>query len=176
MLKETNALNGDLRTFLDEGGSPTYYRSWNNIARWTNVILNNKNLDYVSNEKRQELLQKICAINLKKESGGNVSDSNEIRGAAIRDKALIREQIDIYEPDIVVACGFELVAIALKDIVYEESSAVWQKHVNGLEYYSSQLINKNKPVYVISMPHPNRSSKTKWSESLAELYSELNQV
>ncbi len=176
VLKETNALNGDLRTFLKNGGSPTYYRTWNNIARWTNVIINNENLDYVSNEERQELLQKICAINLKKESGGNASNRDVIRKAVLRDKELIREQIDIYEPDVVVACGFELVAIALRDIVYEESGAVWQKHKNGLEYYSSQLINKNKPVYVISMPHPNRSSKTKWSESLAELYDELKLV
>lgn len=176
VLKETNALNGDLRTFLKEGGSPTYYRTWNNIARWTNVILNKENLDYVSNEERQDLLQNICAINLKKESGGSASNENEIREAAKRDKVFIRKQIDLYEPDVVVACGFELVAIALRDIVYEEKAAVWQKHKNGLEYYSSDLINKNKPVYVISMPHPNRSNKTKWSESLAELQSELNPI
>ena len=40
LLKETNALSGSLVDFLSHGGSKTYYRTWNNVARWANMILN----------------------------------------------------------------------------------------------------------------------------------------
>ena len=40
LLKETNALRGSLVEFLSHGGSETYYRTWNNVARWANMILN----------------------------------------------------------------------------------------------------------------------------------------
>lgn len=39
LLKETNALRGSLVEFLSHGGSETYYRTWNNVARWANMIL-----------------------------------------------------------------------------------------------------------------------------------------
>lgn len=40
LLKETNGLHGSLVEFLYHGGSKTYYRTWNNVARWANMILN----------------------------------------------------------------------------------------------------------------------------------------
>ena len=40
LLKETNALSGSLVDFLSHGGSKTYYRTWNNVARWINMVLN----------------------------------------------------------------------------------------------------------------------------------------
>lgn len=38
VLKETNGLEGDLASFFRFGGGRTYYRTWNNVARWINMI------------------------------------------------------------------------------------------------------------------------------------------
>ena len=38
LLKETNALSGSLVDFLSHGGSKTYYRTWNNVARWAKWV------------------------------------------------------------------------------------------------------------------------------------------
>ena len=46
LLKETNALRGSLVEFLSHGGSETYYRTWNNVARWANMILNSSYWEY----------------------------------------------------------------------------------------------------------------------------------
>lgn len=176
VLKETNELKKNLRDFLADGGSDTYYRTWNNVVRWTEVILYDTYSEYVSKERREKILLHICAINLKKEYGGKRSVKKEIRSAAKRDRGLIMEQISFYHPDIVITCGFNLVGDALRDIVYEETNSEWKHDINDLYYYESKLINNKKPVYVISMPHPNRADKTKWSEQLKELYHHLRQV
>lgn len=176
VLKETNGLGENLREYLARGDSDTYYRTWNNVVRWTEVILYDTYSGYVTKERRKNILSHICAINLKKESGGKESDKIEIRSAAKRDRDLIMEQISFYHPDLVITCGFNLVGDALKDIVYEETNSEWKHDINDLYYYESKLINNNKPVYVISMPHPNRANKAKWSEQLKELYHHLRQV
>ncbi len=38
ILKETNGLQGSLADFLRNGGSDTYYRTWNNVARWFRIL------------------------------------------------------------------------------------------------------------------------------------------
>lgn len=171
VLKETNGLNGDLRKFLREGGSPTYFRTWNNIVRWTNVVLFNNDTDKVNQKQRESILSYICAVNLKKESGSSRSKKSEIKSAALNDKKFIQEQMALYQPDIIIACGFGLTADTLRDIVYEDS-AEW-KTDNQLWYYNTENINNKKPIFVISMPHPNRASK-EWSKRLRDLYNVLN--
>ena len=176
ILKETDNLNGDLRSFLRNGGSSTYHRTWNNIVRWAEVILYDSYSDKLYNERRIEILSKICAINLKKESGGKRTNKGEVRLAAKDDNEFIQEQISLYQPDIVIACGFGLTADTLRNIVYMDMDADWKNDVNELWYYKSDKINSKKAIHVISMPHPNRAAKDKWSKQLQELYRVLNQV
>jgi hypothetical protein len=174
VLKETNALKGDLRHFLASGGSDTYYRTWNNVVRWTEVVLCDTYSEHIDDERRTKILSHVCAVNLKKECGGAKSKKSEIQFAARRDSEFIKEQMSLYLPDLVITCGFGLVGDTLRDIIYNEKNSEWKHDINELYYYKSVEINKNKPIYVISMPHPNRASKTKWCEQLRELYNHLS--
>lgn len=167
VLKETNGLNGDLRRFLRDGGSPTYHRTWNNIVRWAEVVLFDEYSKKLNNDRRKDILSHICAINLKKESGGAKAKKQEVKSAAMNDKEFIKKQLALYQPDIVIACGFELSAVTLRDIV--DPDAEWRNDVNQLYYYSTKKINMGKPIYVISMPHPNRAA-SKWGMLLRDLY------
>ena len=173
VLKETNELNGDLRSFLSNGGSKTYYHTWDNIVRWAEVIFFGKYSRHISDEHRTKILAHLCTINLKKKAGKARAKKKEIRIAAENDREFIKEQISFYNLDLVVTCGFNLVSDAFKDIVYQDSIE-WKYDINDLWYYQSNNFNKNKPIYVISMPHPNRASIEKWCNQLNELYYKLN--
>ena len=69
LLKETNALSGSLVDFLSHGGSETYYRTWNNVARWANMILNGSYWEFVPKSALDDMVRNIAVINLKKCSG-----------------------------------------------------------------------------------------------------------
>lgn len=169
VLKETNGLNGDLRKFLREDGSRTYFRTWNNIVRWAEVILFDGYSEVINQERRNYTLSHICAVNLKKESGGSKASKKKVRLAALNDRKFIKEQLDLYQPDIVIACGLNLTADALRDIVYEDP-AEWKP--GEIWHYKTEKINKEKEILVISMPHPNRAD-IKWSKKLQNLYNTL---
>ncbi len=166
VLRETNGLNGDLRQFLrDDGDGDT----WNNIVRWAEVILFNTYPDKVDYDQRKKILPLICAVNLKKESGGASSNLTAIKAAAEKDRDFIQEQLNLYQPDIVIACGLgdNPTASILKSTVYNDSASKWEKN-NGLDYYRTEKINKNKPICVVSMPHPNRANADKSANLLRD--------
>ena len=64
LLKETNALSGSLVEFLSHGGSETYYRTWNNVARWANMILNGSYWEFVPKSALDDMVRNIAVINL----------------------------------------------------------------------------------------------------------------
>lgn len=74
ILKETNGLEGSLTSFLKNGGSSTYYRTWNNIARWAEIIISGTYLDKISRQQLHDSLQKVAAINIKKQAGSSRSN------------------------------------------------------------------------------------------------------
>ena len=55
-----------------------------------------------SNEKSFEPLQEIAIINIKKIPGGSFSDRNEIQQAYYDHQALLKLQIEIYNPNVVI--------------------------------------------------------------------------
>ena len=168
VLKETNGLCGSLSTFLKFGGSPTYWRTWNNIARWTDMLLNHHYSEYITKDFLQEMLSHIAIMNLKKESGGSRANKKEIRKYALSDKELLLEQMQLYQPNVIVTCGFNLVS----DIVHDDILAISEKWMinekAGLYFYQTDKITEGKRIPVISMPHPNRASK-EWTKKLEEL-------
>ena len=79
VLKEVNGgKSWDLRDYIYNGARP---QTWDNIARWTQGILSWerdfswKELQENNEERRKTELKKIAAINLKKTSGKQVSDT-----------------------------------------------------------------------------------------------------
>lgn len=117
-------------------------------------------------------------MNLKKESGKGGANLKDIEASAKKDRCFIKEQLNLYQPDIVIACGHreKLTVSLLKDVIYDDSDSEWKNDVNGLDYYSTEKISKNKSIYVISMPHPNRATIDKWSNLLRELYDVLKNI
>lgn len=148
-MKEVNSSEAwDLRKFLYDGGRP---QTRDNIARWTQGILNihtEYSWDELSknNEKRRKTyLKKIGSINLKKTGGGYTSKIKEISKAARENKAIIKNQIEIYKPDIIICCG---TAGDLVNSVLEPKEIKWSMTQRGVEYI------KYKEKTILSFAHP----------------------
>lgn len=164
VLKEVNYFEKDfdLRDFLREGGSPTYWKTWNNIARWTKAILEGGDyLRRVSKEEKTKWISKIAAINLKKVGGNSEAEDSEIREYAINDSKEIREQIGLYNPDIIICCGRGTGKNAdlLYENVFQAENGVsklspWQAPIEGYNYFYVQLDGDDKRIPVVSFYHP----------------------
>ncbi|PIE81354.1 MAG: hypothetical protein CSA15_00910 [Candidatus Delongbacteria bacterium] len=153
ILKEVNGgENWDLREFVKTGGRAA---TWNNIARWTAGILelpkeiNWDNLDKISENKRKDLLVKMGVVNLKKIPGGAVANKDEINAKI--DCELIKKQIEIYRPDIIICGGtFDM----LRSSCYKKKESESYFTSRGIEYF---LLNNKIPV--IDYIHPQARIK-----------------
>ena len=112
LLKEVNDTSGigrwDLRDYVRGSARG---RTWDNIARWTH-ILRNRGLDTpwrrvlaIQHSERADLLHSIAVVNLKKSPGKYVAVEPAIYQAAVTDRDLLRTQVAIYDPDVIVWCG-----------------------------------------------------------------------
>ena len=185
LLKETNGLHGSLVEFLYHGGSKTYYRTWNNVARWANMILNGTYWKFVPKSSLDDMVRNIAVVNLKKCPGGAIASSKAVRQAARQDADLLKCQIQLYEPDIILTGGWGLVSNILHDEIfaddaewirpheetvlwYYKSSLVCPHEETVLWYYKSSLVCAGKETLVVSMPHPNRAAKN-WTLELEKV-------
>lgn len=169
LLKETNDLHGSLTEFLRQGGSATYGRTWNNVARWAAVILYGEYWDNVPREKLNDIVRNLTIVNLKKYAGGASAKPHEIATEAAKDTDLLRKQITLYAPDIILTGGWGLVSNFLHDTIYQDA-AVWHKPDTDtvLWYYKTDQITPQHKTLVISMPHPNRAAK-RWTMELEKV-------
>lgn len=149
VMKEVNGgKDWDLREFLYEGGRP---QTWDNVARWTQGILNihtEYSWDELSknNEKRRKTyLKKIGSINLKKTGGGYTSKIKEISKAAMENREILKNQVNIYNPDIIICCG---TAGDIVNSVLEPKEIKWSMTQRGVEYI------KYKEKTILSFAHP----------------------
>ena len=169
ILKEVNDWkNGDLRKFARDGAR---WRTWNNIARWqygiqkyfetgTAVFKNT-----INHNDRKEILKTIAVLNLKKESGGASSNMGQIWNHANKDKDLLREQIELYDANVIICCG-------TGDIVEElqlfKNIGVFKNATNGIGFA------KNNNIIVVKYMHPQcRKSKKKLFENLFSTIKEI---
>lgn len=149
IMKEVNGGAGwNLKSFLYNGGRS---QTCDNVARWTEGLLNinqEYNWSYLeeNNENRRKYyLKKIGVINLKKTSGGYTSNYKEISMAAFENRNLIKTQVDLYNPDIIICCG------TADDFVknYFDSKFVnWNMTKRGIQY-----IKCNNKI-IVSFAHP----------------------
>ncbi len=150
IMKEVNSYqNGgwSLTEFISNGAIP---QTWDNVARWTEGILNlEKDFDweYLSraNDLRRNIyLKKIASINLKKTPGRHTSIAKEISMATKNNKEFIKKQVDIYQPDIIICCGTS--GLFVRDCL--ESDLTWQMTSRGIEYI---IFDKT---IIVSFSHP----------------------
>lgn len=149
VMKEVNGgKDWDLREFLYDGGRS---QTWDNVARWTQGILNLdkeyswEELSKDNEDRRLTYLKKIGSINLKKNGGGYTSVDKEISKAARENREIIKKQIELYDPDIIICCG---TAGAFVNSVLDPKEIKWSMTQRGVEYI------KYKEKTILSYAHP----------------------
>ncbi len=164
LLKETNALRGSLVEFLSHGGSETYYRTWNNVARWANMILNGTYWEFVPKSALDDMVRNIAVINLKKCFGSARASAKTVRQAARQDANRI------------LTGGWGLVSNILHDeILADDAEWVKPNGQTALWYYTSCSVRSEKETLVVSMPHPNRAAKC-WTLELEKILRETGRL
>lgn len=148
LLKEANGGKAwSLRKYLSEGGRA---QTWDNIARWTEAIFRiEEELPWeywVQNRelRRKEFLRKIGAVNVKKTSGGYISNMGEVYNAAIKNGEILSRQISLYKPDILICCGTGQIFV---DAVYSNEKT-WSMTSRGVPYFL------DGEMVVIDFSHP----------------------
>ena len=155
ILKEVNSpeeKDFDLRKFLREGARNGAH-TWNNISRWTYGIENRNSNEKMTwrcfpkmdAEKRANILNSICAINLKKTPGGRSTKYEELESFAEKYGDFIRKQYVIYEPDLTICCG----TVSLFKKIVAHCNNDWRETTRGVSWYE-RATNK----YVIDFYHP----------------------
>lgn len=159
ILKEVNDQGGggwDLREFIRQGACG---KTWNNITRWV-MCINKKDIDIpwdslesVNEAQRAEVLLSICAMNLKKSPGASKTIQAELEEAVEQDQDFIRQQYNIYEPNLTICCGtgwdFRY-ALGLND-------GKTFKTANGIEWFRDHELN---PVIIYYHPQAWIAGKT----------------
>ena len=156
VLKEAYTVNGsedwDLaRDHVLKDGVPSK-KIWKRISLWTKGILSpfgtfnecsdDSDLKYFGNQ----YLHKIAAINIKKYNGNSSSDTEEILDYAAREKDLIKKQIELCDPTMII-CGHT--AKALNQVI----DFGWEKHYNPNRFYHIPL--NNHDLLILDFYHPS---------------------
>lgn len=150
ILKESNDLDEN-----GEGGGWCLNEELNKISSWTEKkgagtrtiqrmvyssygILNNlvtwENMPSIYEPTVLKSLKQIAYINLKKLPGGNKSNDNEIRNAYIENKNIILNQIQTYNPDIIIT-GNTLQYIFEDLNINPENQKMVDDKTNNTSYY-----------------------------------------
>lgn len=177
ILKEVNGGKNvnkkwSLLAFLKKGGRS---QTWNNISIWQFGIQTIKqshkwsDLVKLKNKKfRISQLESIAAINLKKEPGGNTAKMNIIWDYAWNDRELLKRQIKIYNPDIIVCCG---VGEIVKKFELVEKFNNWEMSKYGIEYFKTK---DNKIIINYCHPEARIDSNYKYFPLIFTLQDILN--
>ena len=108
--------------------------TWNNVYRWRQAIkaihdgvaptdIQFDNIGWIGKNHRLEALKDIAAINLKKEPGYASAHWATIMGHAEHFADLLRRQIKLLDPDVILACGVWLHKIdGLQDLKADEAA------------------------------------------------------
>lgn len=118
LLKETNSKDyeWDEREYLNNYATAGYHTATvGKLAQWVDgAVLENKPDDWsrvegrtASLEAKTALLRKICWVNIKKTPGKGtvVKESYEEYFAHQENRDFLREQLELYKPDLIVCCG-----------------------------------------------------------------------
>lgn len=155
LLKEVNGgADWDLREFLRTGGRE---QTWNNVARWIEGILNIEQelpwtlLEDNNEARRKEMLNKICAVNVKKISGTYVADNKIIKNFAKTNSEYLKKQVEIYSPDLIICGGTEA---SYFQSMTPLTKPVWKMTTRGIWY-----VKEPNGRIVISYSHPEARVK-----------------
>lgn len=133
-------------------------KMWNTVSQWAYLIMQGSHSSIVSYPEayqdrpgRSQALLSSAVVNIKKSGGTSTSDIEDLKHFATLDADLIRKQVSIIDPDIVI-CGYtwpiaqEHVwtdAHQIYDLVYESDACLFcdfwhpaNKYPDQLHYYA----------------------------------------
>lgn len=175
VLKEPNwpiqTMTENICKSVINGRSRNHWRIWNNIARWTMALLDGAPFpDYLSREQRIAQLKRVSFLNLKKAGGDSSADMDEIRAYAFRGAGGIFRQLTLYQPDLLVCCGWDGPGVA--DILEKEVLSRCGLPVQDREesehisWFYTRFPGKERLTPVVDFLHPSQrgSGYGKWEE------------
>ena len=153
----------DLRLDLARDGSG--WKTWNNAARWALALLDGEE-GYPKNmprERRAAIMRRTAVMNMKKEGGASRAQAGEIEAAVRKQKDILRRQMEILAPDIVICCGLpggkmRGTAELLREYVLKDAGE-WKPFPSRIEgrkwwYYYAATAEGKKTIPVVSFCHP----------------------
>lgn len=166
ILKESNDFPSGsdftLKDFIKNGAR---WQSWNNIARWQHGIQTYYQTgtaeykNHITLTDRKNILRNIAVMNLKKETGGSSSKPQEILNHTINDFSLLKEQLNLYRPDIIICCGTGDIVVQqglLNDIRQSIESTNETRYIKDsktllIKYFHPQAYKNKKILFDILM-------------------------
>ena len=131
-------------------------RTWNNVARWTQVLLDKASYSDVEDITPAVLstqLKRVAAINLKKEAGGNRAE--RIKEFASKHRCFIKKQIELINPDVIIACG---TFPNLKRDVFGDNTRS-KDLLSGTSYKRYDVFINDKKIPIVGFYHPQFNKK-----------------
>jgi len=154
LLKETNKNPGSLIDFLKSNENRRHFgATWLNIARWAYGIKNiSKDKDWTTIDSNVDktpsnYLKYICAINIKKTTGGGSSSHTDLLAAVEEYGELTLEQINLYQANILVLCG---TGSYFLEMLKNNNKIKWEKTSRGIAYNKFE-----NGLYIIWYYHPD---------------------
>lgn len=178
VLKETSTLDfqrtdNDLRKWLlDE--TAKYGPTWITLARWAEVfvpeddrVLAGSTSGKDTRRKATDALRRAAVMNISKFTSNTKASGSAINAFAIRDADFIRKQIDIIDPEVIVACGVRKALTTLLKLGDEHQS---QPREQGKK--ANVLTVRNGKQAIFLTRHPDRASADV-VQALAAAWSEV---
>lgn len=155
VLKEVNVKDEgdewDLREYLREGGRG---QTWNNVVRWTRAILDgdmrNEGAGILDEGDRSTTLARIAVMNLNKDGGRSCTDPKRLNEATERARDLLREQVRVLDPHLVVCCG-DHTGNAAGKYIFDYGRDDWRSVPASVPVWVGTPVNGRM---IVSMPHP----------------------
>lgn len=109
-LKEAYSRDGSSWSLTKWINNGALVRMWNKVAEWTNGLLHTTSdfipkYSYIDDKTKSKCLKSISIVNTKKSDGLSNSDWNDLLFYAQDDSKLLKQEIDLINPDIII-CGY----------------------------------------------------------------------
>lgn len=179
--KETNKTgnNFDWREYLDGG---VFYKKTNkpfatsyNLYRWAKFLLESplewkeyKKIEK-NKEKRIDIFSKIVFMNVKKESGGSISDTNKIIKTGSNDEKYLEKQLELYLDNNDLKILFLLgngIYTPIKKIIQKKYTNIEREYLNKSRFIETY----NNNLFVVKFYHFNRCALDKSYKLIQKIY------
>jgi hypothetical protein len=144
-------------------------RTWNNVARWARAVRGARWDDVadVSEEQRRLALRSVAVMNLNKEGGTATTDAGRLRKIAHSAADLLRRQISILDPHLVVCCGGQTGDLAGR-LLFDFEAKSWRR-VDGHRGVWVGPVVAGRAVVCVPHPQARRSAREMFDGLVAAL-------